>query len=178
MEFNEVLMNRRSIRKFKDQPVDRDVLLKLVEKASLAPSASNLQAWRFCIVDDPSLVRKVDMFSPGLSGRPPVVIAVCSDYDYAEQKTSGSNYKVYGCIMDASMAAENLMLAAVEEGLGTCAVKSYNDAAVRRLLKLPEYMHLEILITVGYPDAEPKMPKRKGTDEIVFFNTWEDKADE
>lgn len=178
MEFNQVLLERRSIRKFKDQPVGRDVLLRLVEKASLAPSASNLQAWRFCIVDDPSLVRKVDMFSPGLSGKPPVLIAVCSDYGYAEQKTAGSNYKVYGCIMDASMAAENLMLAAVEEGLGTCAIKSYNDAAVRKLLNLPEHMHLEILISVGYPDAEPKMPKRKGTDEIVFFNAWEEKADE
>lgn len=178
MEFNEVLMNRRSIRKFKEQPIERDILLRLVEKASMAPSASNLQAWRFCIIDDPVLVRKVDMFSPGLSGKPPVIIAVCSDYAYAEQKTSGSNYKVYGCIMDASMAAENLMLAAVEEGLGTCAIKSYNDAAVRKLLKLPEHMHLEILISVGYPDADPKMPKRKGTDEVVFFNTWEEKVNE
>lgn len=178
MDFNDVLKKRRSIRKFKEQPVDRAVLLDLVEKASLAPSASNLQAWRFCIVDDPALVRKVDMFSPGLSGKPPVIIAICSDYGYAEQKTSGSNYKVYGCIMDASMAAENLMLAAVEAGLGTCAIKSYNDAAVRKLLQLPEHLHLEILISVGYPEMEPKMPKRKGTDEIVFFNTWEEKTDE
>lgn len=178
MDFNEVVKKRRSIRSFTDQPVDRELLLALVEKASLAPSASNLQAWRFCIVDDPALVRKVDMFSPGLSGRPPVIIAVCSDYGYAEAKASGSNYKTYGCIMDASMAAENLMLAAVEAGLGTCAIKSYNDAAVRKLLKLPEHLHLELLISVGYPAHEPKMPKRKEYDEIVFFNGWEDKADE
>jgi len=175
MEFNEVLMRRRSIRKFTEKPVERELLLELVEKASMAPSASNLQAWRFCIIDDPELVRKVDMFSPGLSGKPPVIIAICSDYAYAESKTSGSNYKVYGCIMDASMAAENLMLAAADAGLGTCAIKSYNDAAVRKLLKLPETMHLEILITVGYPENEPNCPKRKGLDEIAFFNTWEEK---
>jgi len=178
MEFNEVLRKRRSIRKFTEQPVDRALLLGLVEKASLAPSASNLQAWRFCIVDDPALVRKVDMFSPGLSGRPPVIIAVCSDYGYAEAKTSSSNYKDYGCIMDASMAAENLMLAAAEAGLGTCAIKSYNNAAVRKLLKLPGHLHLELLISVGYAADEPKMPRRKGTDEIVFFNEWEAGADE
>lgn len=178
MDFNEVVKKRRSIRKFKDKPVERTLLLELVEKASLAPSASNLQAWKFCIVDDPALVRKVDMFSPGLSGKPPVIIAVCSDYGYAEAKTSGSNYKVYGCIMDASMAAENLMLAAVEAGLGTCAIKSYNDAAVRKLLKLPEHLHLELLISVGYPSDEPKMPKRKSREEIVFFNGWEERADE
>lgn len=178
MEFSEVLKKRRSIRKFKDRQVSREVLLELVEAASLAPSASNLQAWRFCIVDDPALVRKVDMFSPGISGKPPVIIAICSDYGYAEKKTSGTNYKAYGCIMDASMAAENLMLAAVEKGLGTCAIKSYNDAAVRKLLKLPETLHLEILITVGYPDMDPKQPARKGLDEIAFFNTWEEKRDE
>lgn len=172
MEFQEVLLNRRSIRKFQERPVEREVLVRLVEQASYAPSASNLQAWKFCIIDDPALVRKVDMFSPGLSGKPPVIIVICSDYGYAEQKTTGSNYKVYGCIMDASMAAENLMLAAVEAGLGTCAIKSYNDAAVRKLLKLPESIHIELLISVGYPEVLPNMPKRKGTEEIVFFNEW------
>ena len=178
MELNEALFKRRSIRKFKADPVDREILLELVEKAVLAPSASNLQAWRFCVIDEENLVRKVDMFSPGLSGKPPVIIAVCSDYGYARQKTSGSNYKAYGCIMDASMAAENLMLAAVEKGLGTCAIKSFNEAAVRKLLKLPEDLHLELLISLGYPAHEPAMPKRKETDEIAFFNTWEAKTDE
>ena len=178
MNFDEVLMKRRSIRKFKQQPVDRNVVLQLIEKAMLAPSASNLQAWRFCVVDDPALVKKVDMFSPGLSGNPPVIIAICSDYGYAAEKTSGENYKVYGCIMDASMAAENLMLAATDAGLGTCAIKSYNDAAVRKLLKLPEQLHIEILITLGYPETEPQMPKRKPTNEVVFFNTWEENTHE
>lgn len=178
MEFQEVLTKRRSIRKFKDTAVDRKILLELVEQATLAPSASNLQAWRFCIMDDPDLVRKVDMFSPGISGKPPVIIAICSDYAYAESKTSGTNYKSYGCMMDASMAAENLMLAAVDKGLGTCAIKSYNDGAVRKLLKLPEHLHLEILLTLGYPDADPKMPARKGTDEVVFFNSWEEEKHE
>ena len=178
MEFQEVLEKRRSIRKFKDQPVEREILLDLVKQATLAPSASNLQAWRFCIIDDPVLVRNVDMFSPGISGNPPVIIAICSDYEYAESKSSGTNYKSYGCMMDASMAAENLMLAAVDKGLGTCAIKSYNNGAVRKLLKLPEKLNLELLLTLGYPDADPKMPVRKGTDEIVFFNEWEAKSGE
>ena len=85
---------------------------------------------------------------------------------------------MYGCIMDASMAAENLMLAALEEGLGTCAIKSYNNAAVRKLLKLPDSIHVELLVSVGYPEAEPKMPKRKDVDEIVFFNEWKEESDE
>lgn len=178
MNFEEVVLKRRSIRKFTEQPVERETILNLIEKATMAPSASNLQAWKFCVIDDPRLVRKVDMFSPGLSGKPPVIVAICSDYGYAAAKTSGENYKKYGCIMDASMAAENLMLAAADAGLGTCAIKSYNDAAVRKLLKLPETIHIEILITLGYPEAEPQMPKRKSLDEVVFFNAWEEQTDE
>ncbi len=178
MEFNEVLSKRRSIRKFSEQPVDRSLLLSLVEKAALAPTASNLQAWRFCIIDDPALVRKVDLFSPGLSGKPPVIIAVCSDYGYALARGCGENYKIYGCIMDASMAAENLMLAATNAGLGTCAIKSYNEPAVRKLLHLPETLHLELLISIGYPETEPRMPRRKSIEEISFFNTWEEKGNE
>ena len=62
--------------------------------------------------------------------------------------------------------------------MGTCAIKSFNEAAVRKLLKLPENLHLELLISLGYPAHEPAMPKRKETDEIAFFNTWEAKTDE
>lgn len=130
MELDEALRSRRSIRKFSDRKVERKQILGLIEKAVLAPTASNLQAWRFCVIDDPELVKRVDLFSPGLSGKPPVILAVCSDYAYAEKKTSGSSYKKYGCIMDASMAAENFM------------------------------------------------PARSGTDQIVFFNTWEEASDE
>ena len=129
------------------------------------------------MIDDPDLVRKVDMFSPGLSGKPPVIIVVCSDYGYAAQKTSGDNYKTYGCIMDASMAAENLMLAAADAGLGTCAIKSYNDAAVRKLLKLPQTLHIELLITLGHPEIVPQMPRRRKIEDIVFYNAWEERKD-
>ena len=75
---------------------------------------------------EPDLVAKVDMFSPGLSGHPPVILVICSDMEYA--LSHSRNAEIYGCMMDASMAAENIMLAALEEGLGTCAIKSYTDA--------------------------------------------------
>lgn len=172
----EAINNRRSIRKYKPDPVPDEILRKLVKAGSMAPTASNLQAWRFCLITDKDLVRKVDMFSPGLSGKPPVIMAVCSDYHYAEEK-GGKNSRVYGCIMDASMAAENVMLEAQALGLGTCAIKSYNDAAVRKLLKLPEKIVIELLISIGYPEDNSyiSVPLRKGFDEILFYNQWGEK---
>lgn len=146
MELTEVIEKRRSIRKFSDKPVSREILEVLIKAAALAPTASNLQAWRFFVADDPELVRDIDSFSPGLSGKPPVIIAIASDLAEAERRGS-KNSLVYGLMMDAAMAAENLMLKATDLGLGTCAIKSYNDKAVHKLLKLPDTMRLEILIS-------------------------------
>ncbi len=176
MEVAEAIRSRRSIRRFTEQPVPREILNALVSSAVLAPTASNLQAWRFIIVDDPAIVRKINMFSPGMSGGPTAIIVICSDYGYAESKKAGKHYKEYGCIMDASMAAENLMLSAVDHGLGTCAIKSYTEKAVRKILFLPETLHLELLITVGYPDGEPRSITRKPFEDIVRYNSWESEA--
>ena len=72
--------------------------------------------------------------------------------------------------MDASMAAENLMLKATELGLGTCAIKSYNDTAVRKILELPEKYRIEMLISIGYPDGTPRCPKRPPAEQICYFD--------
>ena len=153
MTISEALEKRRSIRNFSSKPVSEELLLELARAGRLAPSASNLQAWQFFFLTDPELVKKVDLFSPGLSGHPPVILAICSDMGYAAVHGS-PNSERYGCIMDAAMAAENIMLKAADLGLGTCAIKSYNDAAVRKLLKLPEDYRIELLISLGYPEGE------------------------
>ena len=169
MLLNEAIMGRHSIRSFRPDPVEKSLLLTLADAAQQAPSASNLQAWRFLFITDQQLKEKVDLFSPGLSGKPPVILVICSDMHKAARK-GGKNSEVYGCLMDASMAAENLMLKAVELGLGTCAIKSYNDSAIRKILNIPERYRIEMLMLIGYPQGEPRCPKRPPLEEICFFD--------
>lgn len=173
MELSDAIRQRRSIRKFSPQPVPKALLLELIQAGAVAPSASNLQAWQFVVIDEPELVRKVDLFSPGLSGNPPVIITICSDMNYAQQHGS-PNSEVYGCIMDASMAAENIMLRALDLGLGTCAIKSYNAAAVSKILRLPEHFRMELLISVGYPDGIVKPRRLRPLEEVLHWNAWEE----
>lgn len=173
MNVTEAIQSRRSIRKFKDTPVPEDLLRRLADAGRLAPSASNLQAWHFIFVTDPKLVAKVDLFSPGLSGHPPVILVICSDMEYALEHGS-RNSEIYGCMMDASMAAENIMLSALEEGLGTCAIKSYTDAAIRKLLRLPNTYRIEMLMSIGYPEGAPRDPRRIPLEQIIHFNQWEE----
>ena len=172
MEILKAIEQRHSIRSFQEKKVPKEVLIKLADAAQRAPFASNLQAWKFLFVTEDALREKVDFFSPGLSGKPPVILVICSDMEKALKK-GGENSKIYGCMMDASMAAENLMLAALEYGLGTCAIKSYNDTAIRKILNIPEEYRIEALISIGYPKGEPRCPARTKAEDIAFFNTFE-----
>ena len=79
MLLNEAITGRHSIRSFRPDPVEKSLLLTLADAAQQAPSASNLQAWRFLFITDQQLKEKVDLFSPGLSGKPPVILVICSD---------------------------------------------------------------------------------------------------
>ena len=176
MELSEVIANRHSIRRFRQEPVDPALIQTLIEAAVLAPTASNLQAWRFFAVTDPELVHKVDLFSPGLSGNPPVIIAICSDLDEVSRRGSKHSLE-YGCMMDAAMAAENLMLKATELGLGTCAIKSYHEGSVRKLVRLPDGLRLELLISLGWPEGEPRAPKRKPMEQVLYWNEWKERTE-
>ena len=168
-----LIKSRRSCRHFLDKAVPIHLLETLIDAGRFAPSASNVQAWKFCLITEPDLVRKVDLFSPGLSGNPPVILAICSDREYAGKRGGIAAGEILATI-DASMAAENIMLEAVALGLGTCAIKSFHNAAVRKLLNLPPEIEIELLLTIGYPDSDPHIPKRKPLEEILFYNKWKE----
>lgn len=162
------LENRRSARIFEERGVDRKTIRELLEKAILAPSASNRQPWRFVMVDDAELIRKIKAFAPGMGGNlPAVIVAFCLDNTLLK---TGKDMAVY----DVAMAAENLMLAAVEKGLGTCAIKSFQPVLVSRQLNLPAEISPELLVILGYPVKAPVMPKRKPLDTLLKYNRWED----
>lgn len=171
MDVKEAIEKRHSMRSFEDRPVPADVLEELIRCGMLAPTTGNMQAWRFVAVADPAVARKIDLFSPGMSGKPPAIIGVATDLAYAEGKY-GVNASEWA-IIDAALAAENMMLRAVEMGLGTCAIKSYNEGAVRKILGLPEEFRLEFLITVGYPKTEGKSPARIELKDAMRLNCWD-----
>ena len=170
------LYARRSIRKFTQEPVDRAIIQSLLERAVLAPSASNLQPWKFVVVDDPVLVHKICTCSPGLGGKPPCILTFCLDAGLLYTSESGIPEKS-SSVLDLAMAAENLMLAATGRGLGTCVVKSFHPRLVRQILRLPEKIYPEFLVTLGYPDQTPAMPCRRALEELTVYNTWSERAD-
>lgn len=171
----EVIRNRRSTRKYYRDQVTGDLLLRLIEAAIWAPSGSNVQPWYFIIVNDFRILEQINAFSPGLLGNPPCVIVLCSDRKKAFEK-AGTLGRDELCIMDISMAAQNIMLFAEEISLCTCAVKSFNKKAISKILNLPDYISADLILSVGYSDKIISYPKRRSVEEVTFFNSWGDRV--
>jgi len=167
----DVIKKRRSIRKYKKENVPKILLLQLIEAAIWAPSGSNVQPWYFIIIDDVNIIEQVNVFSPGLSGEPPNIILICSDRKKAFEK-AGILGRDELCVMDISMAAQNIMLLAEEMGLNTCPVKSFNKRAVSKILNLPNYISADLIISIGYSDEITSIPNRINIKEVTFFNRW------
>jgi nitroreductase len=156
MEVFKAILKRRSIRKFKDKPITEESVKKLLEAGRWAPTGGNRQPWYFVETREQKKISSIKMFAAGLGGTPTLIIAICAD--------DTRNIT----LMDISMAAENIMLEAVELGLGTCAVASFNKDPVRLLFGIPEDKELILLITIGHPEGEPKLRPKKPLEEIAF----------
>jgi len=185
MEVLEAIHTRRSIRKYREQAIEPTKLQAVLEAARMAPSWSNLQCWRFLVVQDPATraalsdLSFVESFfaAYGFNKNPaqkaiaaaPVVIVACADP--AKSGTMGDQ-PYY--LVDLGIAAQNLMLAAHAVGLGTVFVGVFDEEKVRELLGIPAGIRVVGLFPLGYPLEERKSgPPRKPLDDIVFHERWE-----
>ncbi|MEM1559231.1 MAG: nitroreductase family protein [Candidatus Bathyarchaeia archaeon] len=180
MEVFEAIRTRRSIRTYEDKPVEEDKLLRILEAARLAPSAGNRQPWKFIIITDPKVKEaiktvKEKMRPPQARGSPrkgpldtaPVVIVGCA---IPGESFPGTDFWK----IDVSIALQNLVLAAWEQGLGTCWIGVFHEEQeLKKVLGIPEEARIVAMITVGYP-AEKKEPvtDRKPLQQIISYNHW------
>jgi len=139
----ETIRKRRSVRSYARTPVPDEVLVKVLDAARLAPSAGNIQPWRFIIVRDEekrARIAKGCRYGKFLD-ESPVVIVACGD-----KKASPRWY-----VVDTSIALEHVVLAATALGLGTCWIGMFNKKDLREMLKLPENLEIVALMALGYP---------------------------
>lgn len=165
------IKGRRSIREFTDQMVAKEILLKLLEAAVWSPSGGNAQTWHFVAITDQEKMKKIKMLSPGLSRGAPAVIVIAQDLSLAKH-IGGEMGSETISKMDSAMAAQNIMLAAYEMGLGTCAVASFHQNAVGKFLKFPEHIKPQLLVSVGHPAKNPSPPARK-FEEVIWFEEYD-----
>jgi len=176
----QAIKERRSVRKYKPDPVSDEVLNTVLEAARWAPSWTNTQCWRFIVVRDAAMrIKLVGTLGLLASGKEnpaaegvrtaPVVIVACaqrnrSGYYKGEQSTDRDDWFMY----DVALAMQNLTLAAHAIGLGTIHIGLFDFRKVAELLDVPEGFEVVSLTPLGYPDETPKVPSRKEIADIVF----------
>ncbi len=151
MDVFEAIQERRSIRAYQQKTVPKNLLLKILDAARLAPSARNVEPWHFIVVTD---AKKREALSKGAFAKflseAPVVIVACGD-----AKASPKWYRV-----DVAIACENLVLAATGEGLGTCWVGSFKKDEVKAVVGVPEHLEVVALLAVGYAREKVDLSRR------------------
>ncbi len=161
MEFTEVIRKRRSIRRYRRDPVPKEVLEEILECGRLAPSGSNRQPWHFVVVSDSGMKREMGI--PDWAAQAPVVLAVCGDPRISEAWN----------VVDPTIAMEHMILAATNRGLGTCWIgRLGRDERAKAALGIPEHMHVIAVTPIGYPGESPGPKERKSLDEIVHHNMF------
>lgn len=172
LELEEIIYKRRTIRRFKQDPIPLELLKKLIDYARIAPAALNIQALEFIVVQNAEIREKLFPFLRWASSLPD------------EQRTpeNGREPTAYIIVLinneikriyvdfDVGAAVENILLGAVNYGLGCCWMGSIDRERIRELLKIPKNYEIKHVISLGYPDEESLVELYKDS-----FKYWKDK---
>lgn len=171
MDFLSIIKTRRSIRSFQEKKIDRETIKKIIEIAIYAPSACNIQGWKFIVVDNDKIKQQVVDRGGSINiKRAPMGILVLYD-----NRTKNIEYADY--VQSAAAAIQNLLLAAHYLGLGACwTCHLPPKKQVRKIFKIPNILSPIAYILVGYKKNESvAVPRKYGFDEIVSFNEFSQK---
>lgn len=177
METIQCIEGRRSVRRFKQEQIPEKTLEELVSAASYAPSWKNTQTVRYTAIYDQALIARIaneaipdfPANQKTILGAPVLIVVTTVDKrsGYDRDGTFSTSKGTHWQSFDAGLSVQTFCLAAHDKGIGTVVLGIYDEAAVSRLLDIPEGESVSALIPLGYPNEEPHMPLRKTTDILL-----------
>lgn len=173
MDTIECIKTRRSVRKFENKPVSWDDLMTILDAGRLAPSAGNLQSWKFIIVKDPDpkeQIARACVDQLWIADAAFIIVIVSESekmkrfYDARGERL----YSVQGC----AAAAENMLLAAHNQGLGACWIGAFDEEKIKTILGCPAETRPQIIIPVGYPAETAQKPNKYPLENVAYWRYW------
>jgi nitroreductase len=173
MDFYDVIKTRRSVRGYRSDPIPKDVLDRVLDAARLAPSGSNRQPTRYVLVEAEEARKRLAELchNQHFIAEAPVVVVACG----GEIPSNRGGYMGrYSMLVDVAIAVDHLTLAARAEGLSTCWIGSFDNAAIKDSLGVPEEVQVVALTPLGYPQGEPfkETKDRLPLSELVRKERW------
>lgn len=166
----EAIEERRSIHGFEETSIPDATIGRLIESARLAPSAGNLEPWKFVVVRRNELKQALASAAGDqyFIAEAPVCIVVCAEPERSAARYGEKGANLY-CLLDAAAAAQNILLTTTAYGLGSCWVGTFDEKKIQTILGLgPEYRPIAI-IPVGYATEEPGEVPRRSIEETTLL---------
>jgi Nitroreductase len=173
-EFYDLAEKRRSIRRYKNDPVGKESLYRILEACTLAPSWSCKHCWRYIIIDDVEIKNRlrqcINDANPAADAilEAPLTVAMCADPVNTEE-IDGKDYYMADC----GIAMGYFMLCASNEDLATCWIGIFDEDKIKSLLNIPDLTRVVAISPLGYPDETPEERVKKGIKDIVYLNKWD-----
>jgi nitroreductase len=170
MDVYHAIRTRRSVRSYRPDAIPEAVLMRVLDAARIAPSGSNRQPTRLILVSDPEAKRNLATMCHNqafIAAAPVVVVACGRDIKWNRGEWMGR----YSMIVDVAIAVDHLTLAARAEGLGTCWIGSFSNAALKDYFGLPEDVDVVALTPLGYPEGDP-FTDPEGRIPLEDFISW------
>ena len=165
MSLIDYILTRRSIRRYETKGIPEEVLRQILEAGRQASSAANRQPIRFVVVKDHEILKNLcDNLITRFVKTAPAAIVGCADI---KSLLTGK-----WAVVDATIAMQNMVIAAWTLGVGSCWIGACNEEKVKELLKIPVKWKVVALITFGYPAEQPKPRKKKPFEELFSFNSF------
>ncbi len=165
----ESIVNRRTIRKFKQVPISREILTRCVDAARMSPSGGNAQPLKYIVVDDEKLLpevfgtlswaRNIPGYKHAPNEVPVAYIVILLDTKIRDQAGS-----------DVGISAMSISLVAYEAGVASCMLGSVDRERLRKILKIPEYLQIQLVVALGYPLERSKAVEMKGGDSRYWLD--------
>ncbi|MBN1274844.1 nitroreductase family protein [Candidatus Woesearchaeota archaeon] len=167
------IKTRRSIRSYLQKPVEFDKVTAVIEAAHYAPSAGNLQDWKFIIITDKAARHAIaeHCLEQHWMAHAPVYIVVCSNEERTEMRYGLRGKRLYS-VQSCAAATENMLLAAHALGLGACWVGAFDEDYLDRTLNIPDTARAQAIVTLGYTDEQPGEKELTSLDSAVYFGTY------
>jgi nitroreductase len=183
MAIMDIIKARKSVRKYLDNPIDREKIELCIEAARLAPSADNVQPWRFIVLDNRELIQELGRRAcTGIARRTrfianaSAIIVIIADLNFVVHRIGAAIFGTQHYLLDIGIAGEHIVLQAQELGIGTCWINLFNAKAVQKLLDIPQSYRVVSLIAMGYPaDGATRNRPDHTMEKILFYNRDLDK---
>jgi len=182
----EIILNHRSIRKYKDKKIEKEILDRILEAGIRASNTGSMQAYSIIVTQDEK--KKEDLlplhFNQEAVKQAPLILTFCADLNrfnkWCELRDAKPGYDnflwFYTASIDATITAQNCALAAESEGLGICYMGTTNYTAdkIIDVLRLPKGVVPVTTLTIGYPDETPYLTERLPNESVIHFEEYSD----